>query len=77
MDKQDSPEKKNTEISSEVIRGITYKRVKGSEITIQPWKGPKPSAPKDGEDPRSKVCHELRAINCTGVGPCRQTSELS
>jgi hypothetical protein len=52
MEKEDSSEQKNTVVSSEVIRGITYKRVKGAEVTIQPWNGPKPSAPNAPEGPK-------------------------
>jgi hypothetical protein len=52
MSKQDSSDKKNKEVPSEIIRGITYKRVKGSEVTIQPWKRPMPSTPKDSEGPK-------------------------
>jgi hypothetical protein len=49
MTKQDPSEKKNTEVPAEIIRGITYKRVKVAEVIIQPWKGPKAFTPKDPE----------------------------
>ena len=54
MNKEDSSDKKKTDVPSEIIRGITYKRVKGSEDTIQPWKALRPSLRKDPKDPRSK-----------------------
>ena len=53
MDKQNSSERKNT-VSSEVIKGITYRRVKGLEVAIQPWKGANPPVPTKRTGPRSK-----------------------